>query len=80
MTIKAQILLTRNEDTSPLISLTPSDSIMDVTGQPVENIPTDPDLVIWELWTEDLTPYLLQDIFILSSVEIIDEVLDEEES
>ena len=75
--IKAQVLLTRNVDTSPAITLSPSDSIMDVTAQPAENIPTAPDLVIWELWTEDLTPYLSQDIFILSSVEIIDEVLDE---
>jgi len=75
--IKAQVLLSRNEDTSPFVVLSVGDSISDVTGQPAENIPTDPDLVIWELLTEDLTQYEAQDVFILSSVKIIDEVLNE---
>lgn len=72
--IKAQVLLTRNPDTSPVIALSAKDSIMDVTGQPAENIPTNPDLVVWELWTQDLVPYEKQSgIIILSSKTIDDE-------
>jgi len=71
--IKAQVLLSRNADTSPAILLSVGDSISDVTGQPAENIPTDPDLVVWELWTDNLTPYETQDIIILSSVDVVED-------
>jgi len=73
--IKAQVLLTRNADASPAVIISNYDSVMDVTGQLHENIPTNPDLVIRELWTEDLTAYGVQDIFVLSSTIEIDGVI-----
>ena len=71
--IKAQVLLTRNPDTSPNIVLSDGDSIMDVIGQPAVNIPTNPNLAVWELWTEDISPYETQNVVILSEEEILDE-------
>jgi hypothetical protein len=71
--IKARILISRNPDRSPALIISAGDSIMDVTGQPAEAIPTDPNLEIWELWTEDLGPYEVQDLVILSSEEVDNE-------
>lgn len=75
--IKAQVLLSW-EDTvegkEPVLNLRRESSVMDRTGQPNENIIPDPNLVLWELWTEDLTLYELDtDIHIISSVTIDDE-------
>ena len=56
---KAQILSAWKSDAGnyPELEemLQPGDSIMDVTGQPAENITPDPNAATWELWTPDYT-------------------------
>ncbi len=75
--IKAQVLLSwENVDggDEPVIALLKSSSVMDRTGQPNERIIPDPNLTLWELWTDDLTPYESDTgIHIVSSVTIDEE-------
>ncbi len=70
--LKAQILLSWKktiEGNEPVITLQPGDSAMDVTGQLAEKVIPDPNLTLWELWTDDLTPYESDaGIHIISSV------------
>ena len=56
--IKAQVLTNWKNTAgtnSPALTLQTGDSAMDVTGQ--QNVMPSPNAVIWEIWTDDITPY-----------------------
>ncbi len=75
--IKAQVLLSWEktaEGNEPVIAVQPNDSAMDVTGQ--QSLIPSPNIVVWELWVEDIVPYEAD-----SNIEILwwEKIIEEED-
>ena len=60
-------------NTPNIIPLADGESRTDITGQ--QAVPTDPNIVVWEIYTEDLPRYEADaNIYILSSEVVPDEI------